>query len=130
MVKVQRQLRLLQLNICGISDRSHLALTNYLSHNKVDLAFLSETKTETLKTNQITPGYVYLFKKNSNSTSGGVALVLRTSAQYSRILNLESNVVDALFCIVHLGRKSILFCSVYIQHNNTTELKAFLNQID
>ena len=130
MVKVQRQLRLLQLNICGISDRSHLALTNYLSHNKVDLAFLSETKTETLKTNQITPGYVYLFKKNSNSTSGGVALVLRNSAQYSRILNLESNVVDALFCIVHFGRKSILFCSVYIQPNNTTQLKTFLNQID
>ena len=124
MVKVQKQLRLLQLNICGISDRSHLALTNYLSHNKIDLAFLSETKTDILK--QITPGYVYLFKKNSNSNSGGVALVLRTSAKCSRILNLESNEIDTLFCIVHLGHKSVLFCSVYLQPNNTSQIKTFL----
>ena len=125
MVNIQRQLRLLQLNICGISDRSHLALTNYLSHNKIYLAFLSETKTETLKTNQITPGYEYLFKKIRIPTSGGVALVLRSSAQYCRILNLESNEIDALFCIVHFGLKSILIGSVYIQPDNTTQLKTF-----
>ena len=71
MVKVQRQLRLLQLNICGISDRSHLALTNYLSHNKVDLAFLSETKTETLKTNQITPCMCTYLKRIATQTQEG-----------------------------------------------------------
>ena len=59
-----------------------------------------------------------------------MALVLRTSAKYSRILNLESNEIDTLFCIVHFGHKSVLFCSVYLQPNNTSQIKTFFNLID
>ena len=70
----------LQINICGLSDHSEIALNQYLQQTKTDIVFAIETKT------QISANLFGNFTTNSfmAGNSGGVAVLLKNHIPYSR----------------------------------------------
>ena len=60
---------ILQINICGLSDHSKIALTQYLQQTKVDIVFLNETKTQ-ISANL----FHYTTISSMGGSSGGVAV--------------------------------------------------------
>ena len=110
-----RNMRILQINISGCSDRSVMSLNKYINDKTADIVCISETKTgKDLHFDNFTA----LSKPNIDQHRGGVALLVHKSASVDRISELEKSDVDVLVAVVTIGKKRLLVCSVYSPPND------------
>ena len=124
----QSEIRVLQLNICGLSERSAFCLNNYINHNKADVVFLSEVKCTNC---DIFTNYSCETKANyRNIRQGGVSLLAHNRFSIDRQRHLEDTNVDALFAIITIHGQRILVCSVYIPPSSHELLTKFLSLIN
>ena len=119
------RVKLCQINICGLSDRSKVCLEKYAFDNNADFLFVSETK---LKSDVVFQNYTQFFKHNrADQPQGGVAIYMKSSYQGDRQSYLESDEIDAVFIVAKFNRKRYLLCSVYIPPQKSALLKKFLD---
>lgn len=117
--QLQRDMRVLQININGCSDRSVMSLNKYINDKMADIVCISETKTG----NDLHfDNFTALLKPNIDSHRGGVALLVHKSATVDRISELEKSDVDVLVSVVTIGKKRLLVCSVYSPPNDKKKL--------
>lgn len=112
----------MQINICGLSERSSVCLNQYVNSNHPDIVFLSETNTKSFpKFNNYD-----LLIKPSKQMKGGVGFLFSRASSFERQAHLEHPDLDAMFCVANIGKLRALLCSVYIPPNNDAKLKQFL----
>ena len=70
----------LQINVCGLSDHSKIALNQNLQQTKADIVFLNEPKTR-ISTNLFD---IFTAISCMGGRSGGVAVLLKNHIPYSR----------------------------------------------
>ena len=109
----------LQINICGLSDHSKIALNQYLQQTKADIVFLNETKT------QISAN---LFDKNTTissmgGSSGGVAVLLKHHIPYSRLNQLEDTYIYGLSGI------KLIVSTAYVRSDDFEGLRSAIKVI-
>ena len=121
-------LKFLQVNICGLSQRSQLCLDKYINENLADVVFLSETKCTEMNT---FTNFNSILKQNKiNPTQqGGVAILAQQSITVDRLGYLERDDIDAIFAVVTIGNNRLLVSSVYIPPNSPQKLNAFTAMI-
>ena len=121
-------LKIVQVNICGLSQRSVMCLDKYINEQNADIVCLSEIKTH--KQNDFT-NYTSVYASNNNKPvrKGGVAILCLNKHTIEHQPQLENARTDAIFTIVTIKNIRILVCSVYIPPNATNELKLFLDQL-
>ena len=79
----ERKLTFLQINICGLSEHSKIALNHYVHEKDPDVVFLNETKAN----------LPWQFLNNYNAISehkhglGGVAILLKEEIAYATVRN-------------------------------------------
>ena len=94
MMAPERRISFLQINICGLSNHSKIAIDAYLEKHKPDVVFLNETKQQ-IPDNAFT-NYTTLSSTPKKST-GGVALLFRNDVAYAQIEELETKTMTILW---------------------------------
>ena len=122
--------KIAQINICGLSDRSKLCLDKYIDEQKADLIFLSETKSD--HNNHSFANCVYTGRANKSNPNqkGGVGIISHNSLTIDRQSHLEKDSIDAIFATITIGHTRLLCCSVYIGPNAFQDLKTFLGMTE
>ena len=104
----------LQINICGLSDHSKIALNQYLQQTKADIVFLNETKTQ-ISANLFDN---YTIVNYMGESSGGVAVLLKNHIPYSRLNQLEDTSVDNVVLTVRLSGNTLVVSTAYVRPDN------------
>ena len=101
--------KIMQLNVCGMSDNCYLALNMYLRSQNIDVVCLSETKTSNIQASTF-PGMTIILKPNIvNPRQRGVALLVRENLQVTRHVDMEPPSLDVLVCTIALKNGQALF---------------------
>ena len=126
----KKQLDILQVNICGLSTRSIMALDQYLNERNADVVCLSETKGDPPQ-GQFA-NYKYLARSQIDSTSrqGGVAILVKHSIMVNRISSIERDDVDVVVAVVVVGGTRLMLCSVYSPPSQGRKLRQVLDILE
>ena len=115
----------LQINICGLSDHSEIALNQYLQQTKADIVFLNETKTQ-ISANLFDN---YTTISSMGGRSGGVAVLLKHHIPYSRLNQLEDTSVDNVVLTVGLGEIRLVVSTAYVGPDDFEGLRSTIKII-
>ena len=115
----------LQINICGLSDHSKIALNHYLQQTKADIVFLNETKTQ-ISAN-LFDNYTTISSMGGNS--GGVAVLLKHHIPYSRPNQLEDTSVDNVVLTVELSGIKLIVSTAYVRPDDFEGLRSAIKVI-
>ena len=122
--------KIMQLNVCGMSENCCMALNHYLHSNSIDVVCLSETKAETIQTSAF-PGMTTILKPNSaNPRQRGVAVLVKEGIEITRHTDLEPSSLDLLICTISLEKRRYILCSVYSPPNNRSVLEATIRSLE
>lgn len=123
-------LKILQLNINGLSSSTILALNKYMYAQGADVIALSETKYVGDLGREF-PNYLTVLKPSEHNPKrrGGVALLVRNEGLVERRNELEDPGTDAIFATVLIKGRRLLMSSLYVQPHNKESLDKVLNQI-
>jgi len=112
--KHPRQLKICQLNICGLSAHSRTALDRYASDEQLSIIALQETKLSSAQIDVIDSkhGYCDFFLPKEEETQG-VGLLIMASLQPQRIPCLEESELDIIWCSVKIDKLDVLVASAY-----------------
>ena len=128
-----KNLRLLQININGCSERSVFALNKYANERAADIICISETKVGNDCDRFTLDNFTKMSKANQDHRSGGVALLVHHSIASDRVEELERPSVDVIVAVVTVKNNRFLFCSVYCPPNNVQKFREtlkLLKQVD
>ena len=109
-----RKLTFMQINICGLSEHSKIAMNRYVREKDPDVVFLNETKA-------CLPLH---FLNNYNAISehkrglGGVALLLNEEIPYARLSAIEENSVDNIVLTKVSNGLKLVVSTAYVQPEN------------
>ena len=113
----------LQINICGLSDHSKIALNQYLQQTKADIVFLNESQiSANLLDNYTTISFV-------GGSSGGVAVLLKHRIPYSRLNQLEDTSVDNVVLTVRLSGIKLVVSTAYVRPDDFEGLRSKIKVI-
>ena len=115
----------LQINICGLSDHSKIALNQYLQQTKADIVFLNETKTQ-ISANLFDN---YTTISSMGGSSGGVAVLLKHQIPYSRLNQLEDTSVDNIVLTDGLSRIKLVVSTAYVRPDDFEGLRSTIKVI-
>ena len=121
---VEKTLSFLQINICGISDRSQVVLNNYMNTHKPMICCLNETK-KILEKNAFTNYYT---EPTCKSSYGGIALVIRNDIFNTRLSDLEAEDFDNAWILTSIAGLKIVVGTTYLRPNQTEQMTSFLRQ--
>ena len=126
----RKNINILQVNICGLSVRSTLALDCYINDRDADLVCLSETKGEPPFGHFRNYQYLASSPNTRNDRRGGVAILAKDNIRVSRIAPLERDNVDVVFASLAVGGTRLLVCSVYSPPCQSSQLCKVLEVIE
>ena len=115
----------LQINICGLSDHSKIALNQYLQQTKADIVFLNETKTQ-ISAN-LFDNYTTISSMGGNS--GDVAVLLKHHIPFSRLNQLEDTSVDNVVLTVGLSGIKLIVSTAYVRPDDFEGLRSAIKVI-
>ena len=115
----------LQINICGLSDHSKLALNQYLQQSKADIVFLDETKT------QISANLFDNYTKISSmgGSSGEHRSFMKHHILYSSLNQLEDTSVDNVVLTVRLSGIKLVVSTAYVRRHDFEGLRSTIKVI-
>ena len=127
----QEQLRLSQINISGLSQKSILALDQYIEELNIDICAVQESFSSKLPSFQ---NCVFLDMKrdpNSNANVRGVSLIIKNTLLPQRLTNLESGDVQSVWASANWGKSErCVIGSIYCKPDTTqTEFQKILHHI-
>ena len=122
----ERKLTFLQINFCGLSEHSKIALNHYVHEKNPDVVFLNETKANLLRH----------FLNNYNAISehkhglGGVAILLKEEIPYARLSELEENSVDNIVITIVSNGLKLVVSTAYVQPENLDGVKNIMKVLE
>ena len=126
MMAPERRISLLQINNCGLSNHSKIAIDAYLENHKPDVVFLNETKKQ-IPDNAFT-SYTSLSSTPKKST-GGVALLSRNDVAYAQIEELETKNNDNIVAAANVRGLKSLTTTAYVKPDDKGELLELIKRL-
>ena len=115
----------MQLNTCGVSNHSRLALTQYFDQCSPQIVALNETKQD-LKIDSFKN-----YRTESairQSKSEGVAMLIHNSLHYTRI-SIKVTDFDNIWLITAIGGYKVLVITCYIRPDDFMYIEQFIKMI-
>ena len=107
----RRNIKLSQINICGMSNHSQIALNKFINFTNRHALCINETKKD--MTCDEFDNYTVVSAINGNN-SRGVAMLIHSSLPYLRIYDLEIIHFDSLWIVTVLNGKKVVIGTAYI----------------
>ena len=126
MMAPERRISFLQINICGLSNHSKIAIDAYLKKQKPDVVFLNETKQQ-IPDNAFT-NYTTLSSTHKQST-GGVALLFRNDVAYAQTEELETKNNDNIVAAANVRGLKLLTTTAYVKPDDKGELLELIKDL-
>ena len=118
-----------QVNICGLSAYSSLALNQYAKDSAINILAVSEVKYEdpVILQEYNDP----ILEASGKENSGGAALYIHRSIQNTTaISSLQGDHFESAWALCEIGKKTLLTGSVYVHHDNPRSLQSFIKSLE
>ena len=122
----RRNIKLSQINICGMSNHSQIALNKFITITNPYVLCINETKKD--MTSDKVDNYTVVSAINGNN-SQGVAMLIHSSLPYLRIYDLENFHFDSIWNVTLLNGKKVVIGTAYIQLNSPEKKQHFINSL-
>ena len=122
----ERKLTFMQINICGLSEHSKMALNQYVHMKIPEVVFLNETKVNLSRH----------FLNNYNAISEHkhglvrVAVLLKEQSPYARLSEIERNPVDNLVLTILSNGLKLVVSTAYVQPENLDGVKNIMKVLE
>ena len=118
---------IIEINICGFSDHSRIAIDRYLDQCKPEVVILNET-TKSIPEN--TFNNYMIFSKISIHSTGGVAIIIRSGSSFARMEELENSNSNNLVISTNCGGLRVLVTITYVKPDNRDKLQCLIQDLD
>ena len=115
----ERKLTFLQINFCGLSEHSKIALNHSVHQKNPDVVFLNETKAN------LPRHFLNNYNAISEHNHGleGEAILLREEIPYARLSEIEENSVDNIALTILSNGLKLVVQTAYVQPENSDGVK-------
>ena len=118
----RRNIKLSQINICGMSNHSQIALNKFINIRNPYVLCINETRKD--MTSDKFDNYTVVSAINGNN-SQGVAMLIHSSPPDLRIYDLENIHFDSIWIVTVLNGKKVVIGTAYIQPNSPEKMQHF-----
>ena len=116
----RRKIKLSQINICGMSNHSQIALNKYINITNPCVLCINETKKDMTSDK---------FDNYTVVSSSNVAMLIHSSLPYLRIYDLENIHFDSIWIVTVLNGRKVVIGTAYIQPNSPEKMQHFINSL-
>ena len=120
-------IKISQLNICGLSDHSRLALNHFIYESDLQVMLLNETKRLVAANELDNYSAESTIRQNGQ---GGVAVLLKKGIHHTRVSCLENDSFDSAWVITVINGKKLLVGTAYIPPNTQDSLSNLIHSLD
>ena len=117
------------INICGLSERSHMMLNKYVCDNNIALLSVQETgtnkdfkKLDNMKT----------FEDTNHQSNKGCAIMVHSETMFTQFFDISriSKRVDSVWGMLCLGSKKFIIGNVYLKLDYPSGVKEFTTMLE
>ena len=110
--KQKEHLNICSINICGLSQRSQLALDHYADQQHLDIIAVQETGTEVPSLSNMN-----MLRDSNKAANKGCALFLRDCYSMTNLPQIAtlSKQIDTVWCLCVFGAKRIIIGTIYLK---------------